>query len=312
MPSIATFTANPAIDVSAAVDEVAPIRKLRCTAARRDPGGGGINVARVVKRLGGDVTAIYPVGGSTGELLRRLVDREGVASVTVEIAEDTREDFSVLEKASGRQYRFILPGPLVSAAEWQRCLDAFALVMRTPDFIVASGSLPPGIAEDAYAELARLAKGRGSKLVLDTTGAPLAAALREGVYLIKPNLRELRELVGEPLLDEADWVRASRTLVDSGRAAVVALSLGHHGALVTAADAAFRAPALEIQPVSTVGAGDSFLGALVLALAQGLSLAEAMRYGVAGGSGALLNPGTELCHADDVRQLYSKVRILPV
>jgi len=312
MMAIATFTANPAIDLSTSVDKIMPIRKLRCAGARRDPGGGGINVARVVKRLGGDVTAFYPVGGPIGELLCRLVDREKVPSVTVDIAQDTREDLTVFDKASGRQYRFVLPGPLVTEAEWHRCLKAFSLIKWKPDYIVASGSLPPGVPDDAYAELARLAKKRGSRLILDTSGVPLAAALREGVWLVKPSLRELQELIGQSLSHEAEWVRASRKLVDDGQAAVVAVTLGHHGALVTSADGAFRAPALDIQPVSTVGAGDSFLGAMVWGLAEGMSVPDATRYGVAGGSAALLNPGTELCHADDVHRLHPKVSVLPV
>jgi len=265
-----------------------------------------------VKRLGGDVTAFYPVGGPIGELLCRLVGREKVPSITVDIAQDTREDFTVLDEASGRQYRFVLPGPLVTEAEWHRCLEAFSVIEWTPEYIVASGSLPPGVPDDAYAGLARLAKKRGSRLILDTSGPPLAAGLREGVWLVKPNLRELQELVGQPLSHETEWRRATRQLVDDGQAAVVAMTLGHYGALVTTADGAFRAPALDIQPVSAVGAGDSFLGAMVWALAQGMSIPEAMRYGVAGGSGALLNPGTELCHADDIHRLHPKVSVHPV
>jgi 6-phosphofructokinase 2 len=235
------------------------------------------------------------------------VDREKVPSVTVDIAQETREDFTVLDEASGRQYRFVLPGPVLTEAEWHRCLEMFSLVDWTPEYIVASGSLPSGVPDDGYAELARLARKRGSKLILDASGAPLAAALREGVWLVKPNLRELQELGGQSMAQEAEWVRATRKLVDDGQAQVVAVTLGHHGALVTTADGTFRAPALEIRPVSAVGAGDSFLGAMVWSLAQGMSMAEALRYGVAGGSSAVLNPGTELCHADDVHRLYPKV-----
>jgi 6-phosphofructokinase 2 len=309
MTAIATFTANPAIDVSMSVNTIMPIHKLRCTAARREPGGGGINVARVATRLGGDVTALYPVGGPIGQLLCRLMDREGIASVTIDIAGDTREDFNIFDKENGQQYRFVLPGPQMTEAEWRHCLNAFNLLERRPEYLVASGSLPPGISENAYAHLARLAKNQGARLILDTSGPPLAAALREGVWLIKPSLRELQELVGRSLLHEADWLGVARQLVDDGRTAVVAMTLGHRGALVTTTAGSFRAPALEIQPVGTVGAGDSFLGAMVWALAQGMSLIEAMRYGVAGGSAALLTPGTELCHVEDIHRLYANVNI---
>jgi 6-phosphofructokinase 2 len=308
MPAIVTITPNPAIDVSTSVAEVAPIRKLRCLAARRDPGGGGINVARVVQRLGGEVSAIYPAGGSTGQLLHRLVEREGVRGLTIEISEETREDFTVLEEASGKQYRFILAGAPTREGEWRACLEAVREAGATR-FIVASGSLPPGVPDDFYARIARIAKEHGSKLVLDTSGSALAAALQEGVYLVKPNLRELRDLTHAPLADEAAWIMASRSLVENKQAQVVALTLGHHGALITTANETLRAAALDIQPASTVGAGDSFLGAMVHGLTAGMSLAEASRYGVAAGSAALLNPGTELCHARDVQRLYAQTSV---
>jgi 6-phosphofructokinase 2 len=308
MPAIVTITPNPAIDVSTSVEEVAPIRKLRCLAARRDPGGGGINVARVVQRLGGDVRAIYPAGGSTGQLLHRLVEREGVRGLTIEISEETREDFTVLEEASGKQYRFILPGAPMREGEWRACLEAVRGA-GAARFIVASGSLPPGVPDDFYARIARIAKEHGSKLVLDTSGPALTAALQEGIYLVKPNLRELRDLTHAPLADEDTWIKASRVVVENRQAQVVALTLGHHGALITTADETLRAAALDIRPASTVGAGDSFLGAMVHGLATGMSLAEASRYGVAAGSAALLNPGTELCHAQDVQRLYAQTSV---
>ena len=305
MPAIVTITPNPAIDISTSVEEVAPVRKLRCLAARRDPGGGGINVARVVQRLGGEVSAIYPAGGSTGQLLHRLVEREGVRGLTIEISEETREDFTVLEEESGKQYRFILPGAPMREGEWRACLEAVREA-GAARFLVASGSLPPGVPDDFYAHVARIAKEQGSKLVLDTSGPALAVALREGVYFVKPNLRELRELTPAPLADEAAWITASRSLVESKQAQVVALTLGHHGALITTANETLYAAGLDIQPASTVGAGDSFLGAMVHGLAAGMSLVEASRYGVAAGSAALLNPGTELCHAQDVQRLYAQ------
>ncbi len=287
---------------------VAPLRKLRCTAVRRDPGGGGINVARALRRLGGDVVAIYPAGGSTGQLLQRLMDRENVQSLVIQIAEETREDFTVTEERSGQQYRFVLPGAPLRESEWKECLSAVARLQGAP-LLVASGSLPPNVPDDFYAQVASIGKRLGSKTVLDTSGPPLAAALTEGVYLVKPNLRELQELAGVPLSGPDAWVEASRKLVMSGRAEVVALSLGHRGALLITGDSAFRAHAPDVHVVSAVGAGDSFLAAMVWQLACGATLVEAFRHGVAAGSAAVLNPGTELCHPVDVARLYQKIQI---
>ena len=307
MKSVATITMNPAIDVSTTVDRMTPVHKLRCASAQRDPGGGGINVARVVQKLGGDVTAVFPLGGATGQLLRRMVENEGIRSSTFEVRDETRLSFTVLESETGHEYRFVLAGPPLSEPEWQQGFEELKRLPGRLDFLVMSGSLPQGVPDDFYARVARMAKVRGTKVVLDTSGPALLAALQEGMYLIKPNLRELRELTGQALMDERSWLEACRALVDTGQAEVVALTLGDLGALLVSRDAAVRAPALPIEPVSTVGAGDSFLGAMVWALAAGQGLAEAFRYGVAAGSAALITPGTELCHRDDVERLHGQV-----
>ena len=307
MKSVATITMNPAIDVSTSVDRMTPVHKLRCASAQRDPGGGGINVARVVQKLGGDVTAVYPLGGATGQLLRRMVENEGIRGATFEVRDETRLSFTVLENETGDEYRFVLPGPPLSVPEWQQGIEELKRLPDRPDILVMSGSLPPGVPDDFYARVARMAKDRGTKVVLDTSGPALLAALQEGMYLIKPNLRELRELTGQALMDEKSWLEACRALVDTGQADVVALTLGDLGALLVSRDAAVRAPALTIEPVSTVGAGDSFLGAMAWALAAGQELADAFRYGVAAGSAALITPGTELCHRDDVERLHGQV-----
>lgn len=307
MVDVITFTLNPAIDVSTSVDRIAPIRKLRCSALRRDPGGGGINVARVISRLGGTVAAIYPAGGATGQLLRQLVDNEKIPSHTVTVTEETRENFAVSELTSGQQYRFVLPGPHVAESEWKACLDLLAAIQPRPRFLVASGSLPPGAPEDFYARVCRIAKEWNAKMILDTSGRPLMAAIEEGVYLIKPNLRELSELAGMPLADQAAWEEAGRHLVATKNIEVLALSLGHHGAFLATRERRLRARPIPITPASAVGAGDSFLGAMIWRLAAGQSLDDAFRHGVAAGAAALLNPGTELCRPDDVARLQAGV-----
>jgi 6-phosphofructokinase 2 len=309
MSAIVTFTPNPAIDVSTTVERLMPIRKLRCGPARREPGGGGINVARVVKRLGGEVTAIYPRGGATGQLLSRLVERERIAAVTSETAEETREDFSVHETASGQQFRFVLPGPELAEPEWRVCLDMLRTAVAGARYVVASGSLPPGVPIDFYARACRIAKAANAKFMLDTSGPALSAALAEGVYLVKPNLRELCDVVGDRLDDEAAWVRAGTALVKGRQAEILALTLGDRGALLIDGDHVLRAEPPPLAPVSSVGAGDSFLGALVWGLASEWDIAKAFRLAVAAGSSAVLNPGTELAHADDARRLAASIKV---
>ena len=279
--NIATLTMNPALDLSAEVEKIEPIHKLRCEAGRRDPGGGGINVARVVRRLGGEVSAIFPIGGAIGALLESLLRVEGVHGVPVRIAGETREDFTVFEHASGRQYRFVMPGPELSADETDSCLKALGLADKHPEIVVASGSLPPGVPPEFYASLVAAAKRGGAKTLVDTSGPALRAALRAGVWLVKPNLRELTELAGKPLPDEVAQLAVARKLVTDGSAEIVALSLAEKGARLITRDRTWTACTPPIAPLSTVGAGDSFVGALTWAIARGEDLSEALRYAVA-------------------------------
>jgi len=309
MAEIVTLTINPSIDVATSVERVAPFHKLRCGAERRDPGGGGINVARVMKRLGADVIAMYPTGGAIGQLLRRLVDLEGVPGLTIPTSGETREDFTVVDETTGKPYRFVLPGPLVSESEWRACLDAFTTLDERVRFVVVSGSLPPGVPQDFYSRIAKIAKQADKKAIIDTSGPPLKAALQAGVYLIKPSLREFKLLMGLSLESQADWIKACRSLIDSGQVEIVTLTLGEQGALLVTRDQVLRARALPIKLVSVVGAGDSFLGAMVWSLACGHVIETAFRYGVAAGSAALLMPGTELCRREDVERLVNDVRL---
>lgn len=309
MPDIVTITINPAIDLSVNVDYVEPTRKLRCSAPKRDPGGGGINVARAAHRLGSDVVAIYPTGGAIGKLLHRLVEREGIDSIVTPSHVETRENFTAYEESTGEQYRFVLPGSALHRAEWEACLDKLSSLPSRPRFVVASGSVPPGVPEDFFAQVARAAKKLGAKMVIDTSGPALGAALDEGVTLAKPNQNELSELVGEPLSTDAARVAACRKLIDDGRTEMVALTLGEDGALLVTGRQAWRAQPMRIEVVSTVGAGDSFLGGLVAALAKAQPLDQAFRMAVAAGSAAVMSAGTELCRDEDVKRLMPLVKI---
>ena len=308
---IVTLTINPAVDVSTAVKKMVPFTKMRCAQAHRDPGGGGINVARVLKRLGIEATAIYPAGGATGQLLATMVEREGVRSVVIPTLNDTREDITIFDETTREQFRLVFPGAPLSDIEWQECLGSIERITPPPAFVIASGSLPAGVPNDFFGRVAQASKAH-SKTIVDTSGPFLMAALEAGVYLIKPNLREFQELAGITSTDEATLVEAGRRLFDRYRIEVIALSMGPGGALLVTRDMALRANGLPIEPISVSGAGDSFLGAMVWSLLNGNSLEIALRYGVAGGSAALLNPGTELCRPDDVHRLASEVTVTPI
>jgi 6-phosphofructokinase 2 len=308
---IVTLTINPAVDVSTSVARMVPFTKMRCAQAHRDPGGGGINVARVLKRLGVEATAVYPAGGATGQLLANLIEREGLRSVVIPATNDTREDITIFDETTREQFRLVFPGARLNDIEWQECLGSIARITPQPAYIIASGSVPLGVPYDFFGRIAQASKAR-SRIMVDTSGPFLRAALEAGVYLIKPNRREFQELAELAATDEASLVDAGRGLIDRYPVEVIALSMGSDGALLVTRDMALRANGLPIDPISVSGAGDSFLGAMVWSLVKGNSLEIALRYAVAGGSAALLNPGTELCRADDVHRLASQVIVTPI
>lgn len=309
MSKIVTLTLNPALDVFTSTGRIVESHKLRCEAPRFDPGGGGINVARVARRLGANTLAVFPAGGATGEHLHALLQGEQVPCRRVAIAGETRESFSVSEASSGREFRFVLPGPTLSDAEVQACIAACAEEAGEGDWLVASGSLPPGASPDVYA---RLARATGAQLAVDTSGGALVAALAQGVALVKPSLRELRELTGEALPSQGEWLTACRELVTHGHARVVALSLGADGAMLVTGEVALRARALQVPVASSIGAGDSFLAGLLVALQGTQDLKEAFATAMAAGAAALLEPGTALCRPQDVARLRQQVDVTEI
>jgi 6-phosphofructokinase 2 len=307
MKPIATLTMNPTLDIYSQVNEVVPYHKLRCEAPRRDPGGGGINVARAIHRLGGSAVALYIAGGTTGQLLHKLLRREGIEGRRIEIEKLTRENFMVTEAGTGRHFRFLFPGPELRRGEWQQSLEMLGLFSPIPAYIVASGTLPPGVPADFYARAAQVARRIGARLILDTAGDALGASLGENIFLVKPNRRELEALTGRDLADPAAQEEACRQLVAAGKCEIVILTLAGEGALLTTRNLQIRATAPKVPIVSPVGAGDSFLGGMTLALARGWPLTDAFRFGLAAGTAAVLTPGTELCRLEDTERLYAQI-----
>lgn len=307
MKHIVTLTLNPTIDKSSSIDTVAPEIKMRCDEPTFDPGGGGINVSRAIKTLGGTTHAVYLSGGFSGQMLTSLLEADGIDQHPIAIDGLTRENLTIYERSSTQQYRFGMPGPTVSYEEARTALDA-ALALK-PDYLVASGSLPPGVNHDFYADVARQAAAAGAKTIVDTSGKALDAAVRAGVYLFKPNLGEL-EVFSNTKIESHDHLRdIARQLIGDGMTEVVVVSMGAAGAAyVTANDfKLIRAPLVPIQ--SKVGAGDSMVGGMVLALARGDSPLDAARYGVAAGTAAVMTTGTQLCHRDDVERLFGEVSV---
>ena len=303
MSQIVTITFNPCIDKSAAVPELIPEKKLSCTEPRFEPGGGGINVARAIKKLGGEATAIYPSGGYTGNFFNDLLAKENVPAIIIEIENSLRENVIVMEESSNKQFRFGFPGAKLAEQEWQQCIDAIGKI-NNAEFLVASGSLPEGVPDDIFARLAAISKKKNLKLVVDTSKAALRHAANEGVFMLKPNLNELSSLLGKKELNIEDVAPAAKEIIEKRYCEVLLVSLGEKGAVLYTPDDQIKVSAPKVEKKSTVGAGDSMVAGFVLSLSQGKNFENALRYGVACGTAATMQPGTELCNKKNADALY--------
>jgi 6-phosphofructokinase 2 len=240
-------------------------------------------------------------------MLGDLLDQEGLDHHAIRVEGWTRENLIVREESTGQQFRFGMPGPVLQDIECNRCLTELLKIDPRPDYIVASGSLPPGAPEDFYARVARLARDLGSRMILDASGEALSQALHEGVFLVKPNLREAKDLSEYEMKNASNHEDLAAWIVSSGQSEVVVVSVGAAGAMVMTKDGCehLRAPTVPIK--SKVGAGDSMVAGIVLSLAKGLALKDAVRFGVAAGAAAVMTPGTELCRRKDAERLYKRM-----
>ncbi|GAB3520124.1 1-phosphofructokinase family hexose kinase [Emticicia fontis] len=298
---ILTLTVSPAIDKSTKFAGLVAEQKIRCEPPHFDAGGGGVNVSKAIARLGGSSLAIFTVGGASGELLEDLVKKEGIDYQVIKTESWTRENFIAVDTLTNAQYRFGMPGPAITEKESQEILRA--VEEARPDFLVASGSLSPGLGDDFYEKVAAISHKIGSKLIVDTSGVPLERAMDEGVFLLKPNVGELAKLVKKESLEINEVDDAAREIISKGKCEVVVVSMGPQGAVLVTKDICEHIPAPPVQKKSTVGAGDSMVGGMVWALAEGKELSEMLRWGVACGSAATMNEGTQLFKKEDALKL---------
>lgn len=304
MKTIFTITLNPTVDKSSKVNHIQPDKKLRCEQPKYQPGGGGINVSRGLNVLGIESTAFFPSGGRTGELLKSLLEKESITINTMEVEAETRENFIVVDTSNNKQYRFGMPGEEIQNDEVKNILSQITNLSPFPDFIVISGSLPPGIDPSYLRNLIKEIKNKGAKVIADTSGDALNEALEEGVFMLKPNLGELSRLSGMEALDNESAEEAAQKLIDEGRAEIIVVSMGPQGAYLVTKKENLYVPAPSIKKLTTVGAGDSMVAGMISVLAKEGSYKEMVKMGVACGTAATMNSGSGLFKKEDVERLY--------
>ncbi len=302
-PRIITLTPNPALDYAVQADFVEPNRKLRCRDPQTHPGGGGINVARAVSRLGGETLAIFTVAGVYGDALLHTVAAEKVPMLAVPVSGETRLAFHIQEHKHDNEYRFNLPGPTLTDVDAQNLLDAVRDHAQSGDYVVGSGSLPPGASADFWAQAARAAKHKGAHFILDSISG-VREALAEGIFMLRQNKHEYQVLAERDLEWPGEITEFAKATVIDGGVERMVVTHGGDGSVMASPGGAVRVGALKVKAHSAVGAGDSFVAALLVALARGEGDENALHYGMAGAAATRMTEGTALFDPADVERLY--------
>jgi 6-phosphofructokinase 2 len=305
MAKILTITLNPALDLATSAPFVRPGPKLRCGPERSEPGGGGVNVARAVGLLGGQAQSMVALGGPTGEVMKGLL--HGLDLIAIDAPGETRHSLTVTDDSTGEQYRFVLPGAAWTVSQLEEMLQKVSRCGSLGDFIVFSGSMPPGADTGFLTQACATLQGR--RVVIDTSGAHLAAVAKghdTAPYVLRMDSHEANELAGRELTTQTESAGFADQLRRAGAAQIVIIARGKDGSVMADGAGLWHVNAANDHVVSAVGAGDSFVGGFVNALAKEMTASEALRHGAAAASAACLSEGTELCLPDDF------IRLLPL
>lgn len=299
---VLTVTLNPSIDIGTEADEVITDQKTRCASPFFDPGGGGINVSRVLNRLGIYSDALFTSGGYTGNLLKEMMKEEDIPAIPIESPDKTRQNIAIIDNSIGKQYRFVLPGLVSDLNIWESALQKIDELADQYDYIIASGSLPDGIPESAYSEIATIAKKHNSAFILDTSGSSLIKGIAQGAEFIKPNQEEFQEM--KQIFGAATDSELCELLFKKGVKNIVH-TLGKEKTLLITpeSETSFTPPKIKLR--STIGAGDSFIGGMVAGLIKGYTKQQSVGYGISAAASTLQSEGTDLCDAAEVEEIYS-------
>lgn len=315
MPDILTITLNPALDIATSVDRVVAGSKLYCKTPRVDPGGGGVNVARTIRRLGGHATALVTIGGAVGEQLLALLAAEDVPTRAINMDGETRQSMAITDEMTGEQYRFGVPGTPIGQGGADRLISEISKAISKEAYVVLSGSLLPGLGDDFPSQIQQTIAPQTDRLIVDMSGAPLARLISQPtapLLLLRVDHQEAEQVSERPLGTIADSADFASRLVTRGVARMVAMGRGAEGSVIVTQTGRFfcRAPAVTVR--SKIGAGDSFVGAITLALSRGEPPEQALRWGVATASATVETEGTALCKLSAVERLLERCDVVPV
>lgn len=302
---ILTVTLNPAIDKSTTTASIKPESKQRCAELVNEPGGGGINVSKALKRLKVRSVAMFPAGGYNGEMLKSLLAEEAIEFHSINSIAETRENWVVLEADTNNQYRFTFPGRAIEEDVVRTLINDIRSF--SPMYVVASGSLPPGLPDYFYGLIVKTANASGARCIIDTSGPALQGLKGKGAYLIKPNIGELCKMLSIERLEHSEVPDAAQQAIRDGFAELIAVSMGPDGAWLVSEEKKYFAAAPKVEKRSTVGAGDSMVAGITFMLQQQKHLQQVINFGVACGSAATMNYGTKLFMEADAWRIYEEI-----
>lgn len=305
---VVTVTLNPAIDKTVIVDKLQIGGLNRVQNVRVDPGGKGINVARVLNQFGVDVKAAGLVAGTQGQNLLQYLSQERIETNFLTIPGETRTNLKVVDISSNITTEINEAGFSVSKTELEVFKKQFSELLSKACYLVLSGSLPPLVESGIYRELTQIAKDNGVKTILDADDEALSEGIKAVPYAIKPNIHELEKLAGYKLTSERDIIDAARKIMEQG-VEIVIVSMGAKGAIIMNKTEIYRAQAEAIIPKSTVGAGDSMVAVLVYSLLNGHSLMQTAQWVTAAGTVTASKPGTEVCSLAEVKRFLDNIQV---
>ncbi|MFS0856137.1 1-phosphofructokinase family hexose kinase [Paenibacillus taichungensis] len=279
-PMITTVTLHAAIDRTLYVDKFGVGQVHRVTKQVNEPGGKGNNVAKVIRQLGGQVTATGIIAGNNGVFIERNLTERGIRTAFIQSVGDSRVCLNIVDDSSGTSTELLGQGPNMSEAEVEAIKEKVQELAIQSSAVIMSGSLPPGAPDTLYAELICIVRSAGARAFLDTGGTSFSIGLSATPHFVKPNEQELAEWLGQKPRNVSEWARAAHRLADQG-IDEVCITLGSDGALAILKGNAYMVKPPTIQPVNTVGCGDAFVAGMAYAGERGDSAESRLRMAVA-------------------------------
>jgi len=304
---ITVITFNPSIDRLYKLEKFEIGSVQRANFVNPTAGGKGLNVAKVLKKLGEDINCIGFLGGFNGEYVKSQLKNIDIENKFTDIKEETRVCLNIID-SNNISTEVLEKGPNVSEEEIQRFENDLEEVLKNTDVLVASGSLARGLPIDYYFKIGKLCNQRNIKFILDSSGESLKLGIKSKPYLIKPNMDELEILSGVKVKSVDDVINVSKSILSAG-VENVCISMGKDGMALVNKDFVYKVEIPKIDVVNTVGSGDSSIAGFALGIAKKYGLKESLKLANACGMSNAMNISTGDINLEDIDKLIEEIKV---